>query len=271
MIIAQISDPHITAPHTDNPPAHGAAFHLQRAVAHLISLPVRPDVVLVTGDCVQHGSPAEYAHFQALLEPLTMPVYVVPGNHDNREVLQQVFGAQGSQPLAGFVQYVVGTGPVRLVALDTHVPQQDHGELCPARLAWLEARLAEAPSRPTLIFMHHPPFRTGLAVPDHIGFKNAEALGAIIARSPQAERIIAGHLHIAMVQRFHGTIAMTCAATDANLLPDTQQPERLVVRMGSPMCLLHMWHATAGLHTHTSVIGDQGPLITIHDGHQWVA
>ena len=62
----------------------------------------KPDVVLITGDCVNSGSAAEYARFQALLRPLTMPVYVIPGNHDNREQLLAAFGGQGSTPLAGF-------------------------------------------------------------------------------------------------------------------------------------------------------------------------
>ena len=40
----------------------------------LIVLRSRPDVVLVTGDCTDHGTPEEVAIFHTLLAPLPMPV-----------------------------------------------------------------------------------------------------------------------------------------------------------------------------------------------------
>ena len=60
MIIAQISDPHIRD-------AAGADLNdtqLQRAVDHLLRLPARPDVVLVTGDCTDNGRRSEYLRFR---------------------------------------------------------------------------------------------------------------------------------------------------------------------------------------------------------------
>ena len=32
------------------------------------------------------------------------------------------------------------------------------GRFCAGRQAWLDAKLAEQPDRPTLLFIHHPPF-----------------------------------------------------------------------------------------------------------------
>jgi 3',5'-cyclic-AMP phosphodiesterase len=264
MIIAQISDPHITL-------EEEAAVHLQRAVAHLMALPALPDVVLVTGDCVNSGHLDEYVRFQELLRPLTMPVYVIPGNHDHRARMLEAFGTQGAQPLTGFVQYVVDAWPVRLVALDTHIPERDEGYLCAERLQWLEERLAEAPTRPTMVFMHHPPFRSGLAVPDQIGLVGADALAAIIARHPQVERIVAGHLHMAMLGHFAGTLAMTCPATGHTLLPDLGRPERLAALIEPPACLVHVWDDSSGLVTYTSLIGDHGPVVELHDGERWLS
>ena len=95
-----------------------------------------------------------------------MPVYVVPGHHDRRDTLLARFESQGKHSMPGFMQYVVDDFPVRLISLDTHVPGTDTGELCAERLAWLEARLTEAPSKPTLLLLHHPSFDTGLRVLD---------------------------------------------------------------------------------------------------------
>jgi Icc protein len=266
MIIAQISDSHITQVGGTADRKYATATHLQRAVAHLTRLPAPPDVVLVTGDCVDRGSVAEYERFRDLLRPLTMPVYVIPGNHDDRVHLREVFGTQGAKPMAGFVQYVVDEGPVRLIALDTNIPGHHAGHLCAERLRWLEERLAEAPARPTVIFLHHPPFPTGLQVFDQRGLEGAEAFGALVARSPNVERVVAGHIHCAMQRRFSGTLAMTCPSTAYEIFLDLQRVERLAVVMESPACLLHVWRETTGLVTYTSLIGEYGPVTEIREG-----
>jgi 3',5'-cyclic-AMP phosphodiesterase len=269
MIIAQLSDPHITLPHEGA--GTDTAVQFQRAIDHLLRLPAPPDVVIITGDCVNGGSVAEYERFRELLRPLTMPVYVIPGNHDDRAHLHTIFGDQGSSPLEGFIQYVVDTWPVRLIALDTNVPGRSEGSLGSERLQWLGERLAEAPERPTLLFMHHPPFRTGLSVFDQIGLVHAEAFGALVARHPQVELIVAGHIHTTMARRFHGSLAMTCPATAHQFFPDLQQPDKLVVIQEPTRCLVHVWKSTTGLLTYTSLIGDHGPAKVLHDGEKWVA
>jgi len=271
MIIAHISDSHITHKIGDDDNLEGSSLRLQQAVTHLLRLPARPDVVLITGDCVNGGHVAEYERFQALLRPLPMPVYIIPGNHDQREHFLAMIGVQGSTPLEGFVQYVVDDWPVRLIALDTHVPEKNEGYLCEKRLAWIAARLAEAPTQPTVIFMHHPPFLTGLKGFDQIGLINADAFGAIIARHPQVERILTGHIHTIMTQRFCGTLAISCAATAYQMLPDFHHPERLAVTMQPPTCLLHVWRTETGVVTTTSLIGEHGPLVELHDGEKWIA
>jgi 3',5'-cyclic AMP phosphodiesterase CpdA len=270
MIIAQISDTHIVVGSDSADPQDTAAVDLRSAVDHLLRLPARPDLVLISGDCVNSGSAAEYQRFRQLIEPLTMPVYIIPGNHDDRMQMLELFGSQGSAPLPGFVQYVVDMWPVRLIALDTNVPGKGEGFLCAERLGWLEQRLAEAPDRPTLIFMHHPPFLTGLAPLDTIGLTNAGMLGAVIAGHPQVERIVAGHVHSTMLRRFHGTIAMTCSATAHQFFPDLSRPDRLSAIMEPPACLLHVWDEATGMRTHTNLIGDYGSLVALHDGTNWV-
>src|SRR5688500_6288942 len=111
-----------------------------------------------------------------------MPVYLIPGNHDSREQMRASFPdhrylAQSPQ----FIQYAIEDYPVRLLALDTVIPKKSGGELCEERLDWLEAKLREAPDRPTLVMMHHAPFATGLSYMDGIGLlRGGERLGRIM-------------------------------------------------------------------------------------------
>ena len=91
MLIAQITDTHITR---DRKPAYNrvdtAAF-LERAVAHVNAMEPRPDIVVMTGDLVDEGSAGEYAILRDILAPLSMPVYLMPGNHDERGALRAGF------------------------------------------------------------------------------------------------------------------------------------------------------------------------------------
>src|SRR5262245_1685550 len=94
MIIAQISDLHVGAPGQRVFGGVDSAGNLARCVRHILTLVPQPDVVLVTGDLVDRGTAEEYAHVRALLAPLPMPYYVIPGNHDAREVLRTAFADQ---------------------------------------------------------------------------------------------------------------------------------------------------------------------------------
>jgi len=124
-------------------------------------------------------------------------VYLIPGNHDRRDVFLDVFvdHAYLPRPGAPFAHYVIEEHPVRLVGLDTATPGKSDGMLCDERLTWLEATLRTAPDRPTMIFMHHPPFRTGIRWVDAIGLHGARKMEAIMARHAQVEWVAWGHIH----------------------------------------------------------------------------
>lgn len=272
MLIAQITDTHISTAGSRNDRHFRTPEHLERAVAHLNALTPRPDVVLATGDLVESGQPEEYERLRELLEPLAMPVYLIPGNHDERESLVRAFDRHRYLPRdGGFIQYVVEDWPVRLVALDTLIPGESGGRLCPERLAWLDARLAEAPDRSTVVLMHHPPFVTGMRKMDEMGLDATDALAAVIRRHPQVERLVCGHLHRSIVRRFAGTVACTGPATAHQIALDLGEAPRLAAVMEPPACLLHLWLGDAeGLVSHVSVIGDHHPPFTVFDGRQWL-
>jgi Icc protein len=271
MLIAQITDTHISTPGSRNDTHFRTPEHLDRAVAHLNALTPRPDVVLATGDLVERGQLDEYERLRELLEPLRMPVYLIPGNHDDRQELRRGFARHRYLPRGGFIQYVAEDWPVRLVALDTLIPGESGGRLCAERLGWLDARLAEAPGRVTVVFMHHPPFLTGMRKMDEMGLEGIEELAAVIGRHPQVERIVCGHLHRPIVRRFGGTVACTAPATAHQLALDLGEVPRLSTVMEPPGCLLHLWLGDSeGLVSHVSLIGDGYPPFSIFDGRDWL-
>lgn len=258
MIIAQISDMHLV-------PAGTLAYGrvdtpglLRRCVARLLTLDPRPDVVLCTGDLVDGGSDEEYAYLRRLLAPLPMPVFVIPGNHDERGALRRAFADDGYLPGEGFLQYVVEDYPIRIVALDTLVSGAPHGELCDERLAWLDDRLGEARERPTAVMLHHPPFITGLEHMDRMGLRHSDRLLAVIGRHPQVGRLLCGHLHRFIQTRVAGTLALT-APSSAHQLALTLGPGRRGAWIEEPSAfLLHDWSEAAGLVTHLAYVEEFG-------------
>ena len=258
-VIAQISDFHVgRAGSAIEADAHTSEA-LSRAVDHINKLEPRPDAVLCTGDLVDAGSAEEYQRLRVILDRLVPPAYVIPGNHDDRDELRTAFSDHGYLPVTGFLHYVVDIGPLRIIALDTLIPGAAAGLLCADRLAWLDARLAEAPDRPTLVIQHHPPFRTGIPFMDAMSLDGMEPELAILRRHPQVERVLCGHLHRSIVRRVATTIAMTCPSTTLHVeLELRAQGGRFALVPEPPSCLLHL-HANGELVTHTSYIESFGP------------
>ena len=201
MLLAHISDLHVGAEGSLIETHYHTSEHLAHTVAAINQLDPLPDAVIATGDLVDGGSAHEYQRLAALLAPLKPPCYLVPGNHDDRENLRAAFAHHGYFPASGYLQYAVDLGPVRLIGLDTNVPGDPGGLLCEERLAWLDARLAEEPERPTLLIQHHPPFRTGLSYMDAMGLRSIDELAAVLAHHTQVERVLCGHLHRSIVRR----------------------------------------------------------------------
>src|SRR5947199_1638425 len=183
-LLVQLSDPHIGATWADGDPVAG----LRAAVESVRRLPDAPDAVLMSGDLANNAADAEYELVHELLGQLGAPAYVLPGNHDDRDTLRRNFDLPGA--VGTPVQYAVELGPLRLVVLDSTRPGEVPGELDADRLSWLDAELAGAPDRPTLIALHHPPVSTGIPAWDELGLPATErpALGAVLGRHPPVRR-----------------------------------------------------------------------------------
>lgn len=208
-LLAQLSDPHIGAEWGYGDPTSGLAA----TVESVRSMRPQPDAVLVSGDLADHGGDSEYARVRELLAPLQRPIYVLPGNHDDRRALRRGFGlaGDGAEP----VQYAVELGPLRLVVLDSTHPGEDPGALDSERLAWLDAELAAAPERPTMIAMHHPPLVTGIPVWDAIALPSADRrmLADVVARHQQVQQVVAGHVHRTIAGELAGRRVLAAPST----------------------------------------------------------
>jgi 3',5'-cyclic AMP phosphodiesterase CpdA len=213
MRIVQISDTHVSCEH----PAR--ASELAACIQFINRLVPAPDVVVHTGDVAHDGKAEEYAIAHGLLEELHAPYYVIPGNRDNRPRLIRAFADDRHIRLGmEFVQYPVEHPEARLILVDSVGSRGNKGHLCAARLADVDRMLSADAGRPTLVFLHHPPFEVGI-IPDPFQYEDwaaVEAFWELLSRHHQVRGVHCGHVHRNVQASIHSIRASTvsCVAPD---------------------------------------------------------
>ena len=256
-IIVQISDMHVACPGDPYEEMLQQASKLEAAVDWINRLTPRPDLVLATGDLVDHYRPDQYQRLREIMSGLSMRFCLMVGNHDHRDNLRAGFPDHDYLGRDGFVQYVIDDFPFRIIALDSQKTEYPEGELCAERLGWLRDRLAEEPDRPTVVALHHPPFAGGIVQMDtHRLNEGREEFADILARAPQVERVLCGHIHRPMTAVVGGRVVMSCPSTSHQIRLEIGRPEAIGIAAEPPGALIHVWRPPEGLVSHSVAIGD---------------
>lgn len=211
--LVQITDTHILPPGEKLYGMVDTARHLRECVAEIGRIDPPPDMVIVTGDLVERADAESYAHFIELMSPLQVPLYVLPGNHDEPEMMASLLRQTPWFPVSDDTfQYTVETSGFRLVALNSHAGGSELPELGEAHLAWLRTELPRS-DKPTLLALHHPPMRTGIEFIDMGGTEWYQGLAAVLSDTPVVRLVICGHCHTDMVGRVAGVPVYMSGAT----------------------------------------------------------
>jgi len=263
VLVAQISDLHIKRPGVLAYDKVDTAAALTRCIAELNRLRPRPQIVVVTGDLVDTPAADEYEHLTRLLAPLEIPIAVIPGNHDTRALVRAQFPAQPYAQGTGALNLLLTVGPLDLVLIDSSVPGAPHGVLDGDTLRWLDATLSMSTARPALLFLHHPPFVTGIKHMDRQNLRNADDLVPLLKRHPRVRLIAAGHVHRTTLTMFAGIAATICPAPNHTVALDLEERYPPSLMIEPPAFHLHAWFAGreyGELVTHVVPIGDfSGP------------
>ena len=254
MIIVQISDTHLTL---GTPDVDRRICDFALTIADINALEPPPDAIVHTGDIVHNGRRDEYAQAAALLAKAQAPVYVLPGNKDDRANLRAAFSKQtylGST--SEFIDYAIEDHPVRLIALDTLKPGRNRGDFSPEQarrlLQWIDAE----PDKPIAVFTHHPPFEVTVG-PDRFHFETMKSMALLRDALQRRGRIVAafsGHVHRAAAGRI-GTIPASVVPCIATNLRKGEYPAAMQTR---PVYHLHRFDPVWGFVTASRVVGMQG-------------
>ena len=261
--IAQISDLHIKPPGSLAYGRVDTAAALERCVAALNVFRPKPDFVVISGDLADTPTAEEYQHLKRLLAPLELPYAGIPGNHDSRELMREAFASQPYASSSAPLNQRIEVGGLDLLLLDSSVPGKPHGALEAPTLHWLEETLAASPVRPALVFLHHPPFETGIWHMDRQNLGNAAEFATVIRRHPRVQRIATGHVHRAALTTFAGVATTICPAPNHAVDLDLAQLREPSFEVEPPAFHLHAWFPGEGFGsvvTHQVPIGDfDGP------------
>lgn len=257
MLIAQVTDIHLGFQPDD--PAELNRKRFDDIIDTLLAMSPRPDMLLATGDLTETGSVSSYRTLKLLCEALPFPVLPALGNHDKRENFCAVFD---EVPRVGVhVQYAVDAGPLRVIVLDTLQEGHHGGAFGDGQAEWLAAELAVS-DKPTIVVLHHPPIETGNGwMTESLDAPWVKRLQAVIEGQPHVIRLIAGHLHRAIVTSWAGTTLAVCpssapqVAIDFRALDPDRPDGRDMIVAESPGFALHYWTGR-DLVTHFGAGGD---------------
>lgn len=242
--ILQITDPHLAVPPRLVSNKLNTFKLLEEAIDRILTDwdqigPV--DALIVTGDISDKGDFESYQAFRTQIERLPVPYYLIPGNHDLRDPMRRCFSDIACMADSEKINWIQDLDDLRIVGLDTVIPQSSAGALDEVTLDFLASALSETPEKPTLIAMHHPPFTSGIRFMDDIGLKGIEQLDKVLKSAKNDVRIICGHLHGTVIGSVGNRVAIACAATCSSFDPDYRDgaPVGFTTRPGGYM--IHDW------------------------------
>lgn len=217
LLIAQLSDLHLFANPDRDLLGLNTFSSLEAVLQKLKRLPVLPDQLLLTGDLAQDETHIAYQQIQALIAPLQIPTYWLPGNHDHLPTMKATF----TEPIfQAHKSYQMGNW--HFLLLDSSVPGKVYGGLSVESLNWLNQELEQCDPHPTLIALHHPPFSIKSDWLDQIGLQNSGDLFAILDRHPHVKLVVFGHIHQQFEHQRHNIHYLSTPSTCIQFAPHSK-------------------------------------------------
>lgn len=215
MNIIQISDTHILARPGETFDGVDSALTLTAVLESINAHPTLPDLILLTGDLVHDPDAASYQRLNDLLRIVDVPVYVLPGNHDDP---------------AAMPRYLTGVHHDKrieqdgwqILLLNSWLPDEHAGELPASELDWLDQQLKDC-SLPTLVALHHPPVKIDSPWMDGMRLRNPEDFFRVIDRHAHVRVVIWGHIHQVFEIERNQVQLLGCPSTCVQFEPQSHE------------------------------------------------
>lgn len=261
--IFQFSDCHIVEENSLAYDVVDTSAYLDRAVSYANSLmeDVGPvDAVVVTGDLTDHGRVAQYERLRGMLDRLVVPYYLLPGNHDRRDNMRQVFPDHGYlEGGSDEINYSLSIDDLTLLCIDSSVPGASHGELTETTTDWLASQISDLGNRPVMVAFHHPPFDSGVGHMDRQRLRDPSRLFEILGGHQGPHQMICGHVHRFITSQTPAGPAVIAPGTSHAVALDHREDGASAFRMEPGAFLMHSFDDRSGFAGFTSEYVPVGP------------
>jgi 3',5'-cyclic AMP phosphodiesterase CpdA len=237
-----LSDTHI-GPRESEPYGTDTAANLRAVAERVREMALEPAFFIFSGDLSDHGQPESYTHFGEIVAesfaPFGVPVLLGLGNHDARIPFRQVIlGQTAADDETAPYFYSQRLGDLRVLMLDSKIPDRVHGRLGEQQLAWLAAELATPGPGGDLVVMHHPCVPRGVPRGDDYLLLDAADLADVLTRTAGAYvlALLCGHSHVSTTAVFAGHLHVAAAATAYVLDPSIRDGGRAVEGASFNIC-----------------------------------
>ncbi|HEY3486882.1 MAG TPA: phosphodiesterase, partial [Gammaproteobacteria bacterium] len=191
--LVQLTDCHLLADCAADYKGVNPSRSLKQVCEHIAEHHPDTGLLVLTGDLSQDESVESYTRLCSLVSQFKVPVYALPGNHDNLQNMRVAFGDKIE------INQSIVLEPWKIHLLNSTVPGETAGMLGASELDRLQQQLRLHSDAPSLIALHHHPVIIGSDWMDRLGLRNADALLSILHCHQQVKAVLFGHIH----QAFH--------------------------------------------------------------------
>jgi 3',5'-cyclic-AMP phosphodiesterase len=214
--VLHFTDPHLFAAADGS--LRGRVTHatLQRVLEHYRKSGWSADHVQVTGDIIQDDTREAYVRFRETVEPIGLPVYCVPGNHDVRGMMREELQ---NEPFHYCSSLEVENWLI--AGIDSSVEGQAAGSLEASELDRLDRLIDSTRAEHVMVCLHHPPLPVGSRWLDELALQNAEEFLERANASRKVRLVVFGHVHQAFDDVYRSLRIIGTPSTCRQFAPDS--------------------------------------------------
>lgn len=175
------------------------------------------DLMVISGDIAEKAEPEAYQWVLECFQDLEIPVYCLPGNHDDPVSMGKILNHANvsTEPLIRFKAW-------QIILLNSVAGDKNQGYLAKEQLALLDQSLADRPDLNALIFLHHPPVSIGSDWMDAMGLGNTADFFTVLDQYPNVRGVIWGHIHQEFCAKRHGVWLLGSPSTCVQFAPHSK-------------------------------------------------
>jgi Icc protein len=224
--VLQITDTHLFADPAGELYGVNTRQSLKSVLQHKNTNAVESDILLLTGDLSHDETEESYEALNTLIEPLGLPTYCLPGNHDAPAFMEKRLANTTHNGMTHVVR-----DEWALVLLDSSVPGAVEGYIRDDVLHKLDELLRQFEERHdgaadhVLVAVHHNPVKVNSAWMDRIGVQNGAALFDVLCKYNSVKAVICGHIHQELEARVDNIMVYGTPSSCFQFKPHTSEAE----------------------------------------------